>query len=50
MKRILCPSMMCADFDCLKAEVEALDQAGADLFHKSHLPQLLPSKSAICLT
>ena len=33
MKRILCPSMMCADFDCLKAEVEALDQAGADLFH-----------------
>ena len=33
MKRILCPSMMCANFDCLRDEVEALDQAGADIFH-----------------
>ncbi|MBC8588011.1 ribulose-phosphate 3-epimerase [Paratissierella segnis] len=33
MKKILCPSMMCADFDNLKKEVELLDEAGADMFH-----------------
>ncbi len=32
-KKLLCPSMMCADFSCLQTEVEALDQAGADIFH-----------------
>lgn len=32
-KKVLCPSMMCADFNCLQKEVEALDQAGADIFH-----------------
>ncbi len=29
----LCPSMMCADYSCLKQEVEALELAGADIFH-----------------
>lgn len=33
MKKILCPSMMCADFGCLKEEVRKLDKAGMDIFH-----------------
>lgn len=33
MDKLLCPSMMCADFGNLKEDVEALDQAGADIFH-----------------
>ncbi len=33
MERLLCPSMMCADYGRLKEEVEALDQAGVDIFH-----------------
>jgi len=33
MKRILCPSMMCADYSCLGQEVRLLDEAGADLLH-----------------
>ena len=33
MKKLLCPSMMCGDFSNLKAEVMALDQAGADILH-----------------
>ena len=33
MKKILCPSMMCADYGCLKEEIIALDQAGVDIFH-----------------
>ena len=32
MKRLLCPSMMCANFGHLAAEVRALDDAGADIF------------------
>ncbi len=32
-EKLLCPSMMCADYSCLQKEVEALDQAGADIFH-----------------
>lgn len=31
--KLICPSMMCADFANLKQEVEALDQAGSDIFH-----------------
>lgn len=30
---LLCPSLMCADFAKLGAEVTSLEQAGADLFH-----------------
>lgn len=30
---ILCPSMMCADFDNLGDEVKKLNEAGADIFH-----------------
>lgn len=30
---LLCPSLMCADFGCLRDEVAALDAAGADIFH-----------------
>lgn len=30
---LLCPSMMCADYGSLRSEVEALDAAGADIFH-----------------
>lgn len=33
MERVLCPSMMCANFDNLKDEVIALDKAGTDIFH-----------------
>lgn len=33
MKHLLCPSMNCANFDCLRDEVVALDRAGADIFH-----------------
>ena len=33
MERLLCPSMMCANYGHLAAEVRALDDAGADIFH-----------------
>ena len=33
MKRIICPSMMCADYGALKEETIKLDSAGADIFH-----------------
>lgn len=33
MEKIICPSMMCADFGSLKDEVTELDQAGTDIFH-----------------
>ncbi len=33
MKHLLCPSMNCANFDCLRDESIALDRAGADIFH-----------------
>lgn len=33
MEKIICPSMMCANYDLLKEEVRALDSAGADIFH-----------------
>lgn len=33
MKKILCPSMMCADYGNLQNEVEALNDAQIDIFH-----------------
>jgi len=33
MKKLLCPSMMCADFGSLENEVRALEEAGVDIFH-----------------
>ena len=33
MKKIICSSMMCADFGALESEVRVLDQAGTDVFH-----------------
>ncbi|MFT8869733.1 ribulose-phosphate 3-epimerase [Liquorilactobacillus nagelii] len=33
MKKLLCPSLMCADFTKLRSEVLSLDDAGIDLFH-----------------
>lgn len=33
MERLICPSMMCANYDNLKEEVESLSEAGADIFH-----------------
>lgn len=33
MEKLLCPSMMCADFGNLKEEVEQLEEAGIDIFH-----------------
>lgn len=33
MRMLLCPSMMCANFDRLAEEVRLLDKAGADIFH-----------------
>lgn len=32
-KRLLCPSMMCADVGHLDKEISALEEAGADIFH-----------------
>ena len=32
-EKLLLPSMMCADFGCLRDEVKALEAAGADGFH-----------------
>ncbi|HBF6777139.1 TPA: ribulose-phosphate 3-epimerase [Clostridioides difficile] len=33
MIKLICPSMMCANFGYLEEEVKALDNAGADIFH-----------------
>lgn len=33
MKRLICPSLMCANFTNIKSEVNELDQAGTDIFH-----------------
>ncbi len=33
MERLLCPSMMCADFGKISSEIQSLDEAGADIFH-----------------
>lgn len=33
MVKLLCPSMMCADFSNLKKDTQELDQAGVDIFH-----------------
>ena len=31
--KLLCPSMMCADFSCLERERLLLEEAGSDMFH-----------------
>jgi ribulose-phosphate 3-epimerase len=33
MEKLLCPSMMCADFGNLSMEIKSLEDAGADIFH-----------------
>ena len=33
MKKLICPSMMCAEYDSLGQETRNLDAAGADIFH-----------------
>lgn len=33
MKKLLCPSMMCADYGCLEREIRQLEAAGCDIFH-----------------
>lgn len=33
MEKLLCPSMMCADYGKLAKEVQDLDKAGVDIFH-----------------
>ncbi|WP_137619757.1 ribulose-phosphate 3-epimerase [Companilactobacillus heilongjiangensis] len=33
MKKLICPSLMCADFTNIKREVTELDKAGIDIFH-----------------
>lgn len=33
MKKLLCPSMMCADYACLEREIRLLEDAGCDIFH-----------------
>lgn len=33
MEKLLCPSMMCANFGNLQQEIEELEAAGADIFH-----------------
>ena len=32
-RKLFCPSMMCADFSCLKEEMEALERADIDIYH-----------------
>lgn len=33
MDKLLCPSMMCADFSNLEREMQLLEEAGSDIFH-----------------
>ena len=33
MKKLLCPSMMCADYGNLAHEIVELEAAGIDIFH-----------------
>ena len=33
MDKLLCPSMMCADLKYLSTEIQALEEAGTDIFH-----------------
>ncbi|MDV7719647.1 ribulose-phosphate 3-epimerase [Pediococcus ethanolidurans] len=33
MERLICPSLMCADFSKIKTEVETLESANVDIFH-----------------
>lgn len=33
MKKLLCPSMMCANFGCLEQEIKDLEEAGINIFH-----------------
>lgn len=33
MKKLLCPSMMCAKYDCLSDEIKKLEEANIDIFH-----------------
>ena len=33
MEKLLCPSMMCAQFGNLEKEVKDLEEAGIDIFH-----------------
>lgn len=33
MEKLICPSMMCANFGSLDKEVRSLDEAGTDIFH-----------------
>ena len=33
MKKLLCPSMMCANFGNLEKEIEELEKSGIDIFH-----------------
>lgn len=33
MERLLCPSMMCANFSNLEKDIKDLDQSGIDIFH-----------------
>lgn len=33
MKKLLCPSMMCAHFNNLENEIKQLEEAGVDIFH-----------------
>ena len=35
MEKLLCPSMMCADFASLKTEIENLEKGGIDIFQMS---------------
>ena len=36
MKKLICPSMMCANFDCLKAEVEAAEGRITEIIERSN--------------
>ena len=36
MEKLLCPSMMCADFGALKREMEALEKAGFEILETNY--------------
>ena len=43
MKKLLCPSMMCANFGNLENEIRKLEESGIDIFHLEPIIESLDS-------